>query len=253
MTTEKQTHKKWTEDRVEQLLQIVGSDSEPVTAEAVVAAARMLEVSERSIASKLRNLGREVASLAKEKAPTFTEQETEDLAGFLDSNAGQFTFKEIAAEFAGGKFTAKQIQGKVLALDMSDCVKPTEQVQVEKKYTEAEEAEIIDMATSGASLEDISAALGKPVNSIRGKALSLLSAGKIAKIPHQAEHTAKDDSDPIEELGEGIAEMTVEEIAATTGKTARGIKTILTRRGIKVKDYNGESKREKAEKKRQAA
>ena len=37
--------------------------------------------------------------------------------------------------------------------------------------------------------------------------------------------------------------MTVEEIAEAIGKTARGVKTMLTRRGLVAKDY---AKKEKA-------
>jgi hypothetical protein len=41
--------------------------------------------------------------------------------------------------------------------------------------------------------------------------------------------------------------MTVAEIAAAVEKTERGIRTLLTRRGIKVADYDGQAKRAKAE------
>lgn len=41
--------------------------------------------------------------------------------------------------------------------------------------------------------------------------------------------------------------MTVAQIAAAVDKTERGLKTLLTRRGIKVADYDGAAKRQKAE------
>jgi hypothetical protein len=41
--------------------------------------------------------------------------------------------------------------------------------------------------------------------------------------------------------------MTVAEIAAAADKTERGIKTLLTRRGIDCADYKGKAKKEKAE------
>ena len=56
----------------------------------------------------------------------------------------------------------------------------------------------------------------------------------------------------MEALGEAIATMTVEQIAEASGKTERGMKTLLTRRGIKVADYDGFAKKQKAEAKASA-
>jgi hypothetical protein len=41
--------------------------------------------------------------------------------------------------------------------------------------------------------------------------------------------------------------MSVEDIAKAVDKTPRGIKTLLTRRGITVADYDGAAKKAKAE------
>jgi hypothetical protein len=46
--------------------------------------------------------------------------------------------------------------------------------------------------------------------------------------------------------------MTVAEIATAIDKTERGLKTLLTRRGIKVADYDGAAKRDKADGKKAA-
>jgi predicted HTH domain antitoxin len=54
-------------------------------------------------------------------------------------------------------------------------------------------------------------------------------------------------------LGDKVVTMTVAEIAAAADKTERGIKTLLTRRGIKVADYDGQAKKAKAEAKAVAA
>ena len=43
-----------------------------------------------------------------------------------------------------------------------------------------------------------------------------------------------------------IGSQTVEAIAEQIGKTARGVKTMLTRRGLSAADYDGASKKEKA-------
>lgn len=237
---------KWDEARVEQLMSIVGSAS-PVSATTVEAAATALGVSVRSVASKLRNLDIEVASMAKQHVATFNADETAALASFVQSNSGAFTYKEIAEQFADGKFTAKQIQGKVLSLELNEHVKASEKVEAVRTYTPEEEAKFASMAETGAFLEDIAAALNKSVQSVRGKALSMLRQGVISKIPAQKESHAKENVDAIESLGDKVTTMTVAEISAATGKTERGIRTTLTRRGIKVADYDGAAKKAKAE------
>jgi hypothetical protein len=243
--TEKAT-KNWSDESVATLLGIVGNQN-PVTVDAVTQAAEALGKSTRSIASKLRQLDREVASLAKEKTSVFTAEEGQDLADFVEANAGVLTYKQIAENFMDGKFSAKQIQGKLLALELTGSVKPSEKVEAQRTYTEAEESKFISMAQAGQFIEDIAAALGKTVASIRGKALSLTRSNQISKIPAQRESHAKDTVDPVTALGDRIHTMTVDEIAAAVDKTPRGLRTLLTRRGIKVADYDGAQKKAKAE------
>lgn len=244
--------KKWSEEAVESLMNAVGS-ARPVSASKVEQAAEVLGVTARSVASKLRQLDVEVASLAREKTSAFTEKETEDLKTFVSRKSGALTYKEIAERFAEGKFSAKQIQGKLLALEMTGMVKPTEKLEVARTYTEAEEAKFVSMVNKGAFIEDIAEALGKEIASVRGKALSLTRKGEIAKIPAQRQSYAQSVTDPVEALGGKIASMTVAEIASATDKTERGIKTLLTRRGITVADYDGAQKKAKAEAKAVAA
>lgn len=238
--------KKWSDEVVEQLLGLVGNES-PVSNATVEKAAETLGVTVRSVAAKLRQLDREVASMAKEKTSAFTENESEELQAFVNANEGSYTYKEIAEKFADGKFNAKQIQGKILALELTGSVKPAEKVEVQRTYSEAEEAKFVQLVKKGAFIEEIAEALNKTVASVRGKALSLTRQGQIDKIPAQKESHAKDNTDAIEALGAKISGMTVAEIATAVDKTERGIRTLLTRRGITVKDYDGASKKAKAE------
>jgi len=240
--------KKWSDSAVDTLMGVIGSQR-PVSAETVERAAEALgaEFTARSVASKLRQLEVEVASMAKEKTSAFTDDEGADLAEFVISNSGNLTYKQIAEQFAGGKFTAKQIQGKLLALELTGSVKPAEKVEVARTYTDAEEAKFIQMAEAGSFIEDIATALNKTVASVRGKALSLTRKGQIAKIPAQRVSHAKEQIDPVTALGDKIHGMTVAEIAAAVDKTERGLRTLLTRRGIKVADYDGAAKKAKAE------
>ena len=244
--------KKWSDEAVAKLNSIVGNES-PVSPATVEAAAEALGFTARSVASKLRQLDREVASMAKEKVSPFTKEVSAALSHFVNVNANQLTYKEIADRFEGGRFTPKQIQGKLLALELTSMVKPAEKVEVARTYTEQEEATFIQMVEQGKFIEDIAAALGKEIASVRGKALSLTRKGLIEKIPAQRTSHATVQADPVAALGDKINKMTVAEIAAAVDKTERGIKTLLTRRGITVADYDGFKKKQKAEAKASVA
>ena len=236
---------KWTEDRVATLVGLVGQDTATaVSSDLQATAADQLDVSVRSIAAKLRNLGYTVASTATKRVAAYTEAEEEELRAFVESNAGQFTYAEIAEQVLGGQRTAKQIQGKLLSMELFDKVKPTPKVEVAKQYTEEEEGKIIEMMRAGAFLEEIAEAMSRPLNSIRGKALSLSRADESLVVPKQKESHAVESVDAFSTL-ENVAEMTVAEIAAAIEKTERGVKTILTRRGVTAKDYDGAKKKAK--------
>ena len=238
--------KKWSDEAVDQLTGIVGQES-PVSVGTVEHAAEMLGFTTRSVASKLRQLDYDVASMAKEKTSAFTPEQGVELANYVVNNAGQLTYKEIAENFANGEFSAKQIQGKLLALELTGSVKPAEKVEVARTYSDAEEVKFIQMADAGSFIEDIATALNKSVASVRGKALSLTRKGQIAKIPAQRVSHAKETVDPVTALGSAITSMTVADIAKAVDKTERGLRTLLTRRGIKVADYDGAAKKAKAE------
>ena len=238
--------KKWSDDTVTQLLAIVGKAS-PVSVELVEQAAETIGVTVRSVASKLRQLDREVASMAKEKVAAFNPEQSDALADFVNANAGKYTYKDIAEQFEAGSFSAKQIQGKLLAMELTGSVKPAEKVEAARTYSEAEEATFIKMAQSGKFIEEIAVTLGKSIPSVRGKALSLTRKNQIDRIPAQKDSHAKNQVDPVVALGASIANMTVAEIAKSVDKTERGLKTLLTRRGIKVADYDGQAKKAKAE------
>lgn len=238
--------KKWSDETVAQLLSIVGHDS-PVSVARVEQAAEALGVTERSVASKLRQLDREVASMAKEKVSAFTPEQGAALTSMVNSNSGMYTYKDIAERFEHGTFTAKQIQGKLLALELTGNVKPAEKVEAARTYSDAEETTFIKMAQAGKYIEEIAVTLGKSIPSVRGKALSLTRKGQIDRIPTQKDSHAKNTVDPVTALGISIVNMTVAEIATAVDKTERGLKTLLTRRGISVKDYDGAAKKAKAE------
>ena len=230
----------WTKDREAELLSAVGADR-PVNQATVAAAAEALEVSSRSVSAKLRKMGEEVEK-AGPRARKFSDEQASALAAFLADNEGQYTYAEIASQFAGGEFSSKQVQGKVLSMELTGSVKATPKPETKKTYSDEEESTFIAMANAGKFLEEIAEALGKSLSSVRGKALSLNRTEVLSSIPKQRESHASNKVDPIDELGDSIANMTVEQIAEATGKTPRGVRTIITRRGLVCSDYKAKKK-----------
>ena len=235
---------KWTDERTDELVNFVGDES-PISQVTVSEAADQLETSTRSISSKLRKMGYEVELASASTSRAFSESQEATLATFVQDNSGEYTYAQIAENFEGGAFSAKSIQGKILSMELTDHVKPAPKVEAVRTYSEDEEATFIEMVNDGAFVEAIADALDRSVNSVRGKALSLLRSGDIDAIPRQEHTKGSTKEDPLADLGD-ISGMTVEEIAEAIGKTARGVKTMLTRRGLVAEDYDGAAKKEKA-------
>ena len=186
----------------------------------------------RSVTAKLRKLGFDVPKKPG-AAAVFSADETAELSEFLSGNSGVYTADEISAKFSDGKFTARQINGKALSLEMTSHVKPAEKKVTPRTFSEDEEAQIETMVGDDAYLEEIADALGRTINSVRGK---LLSMG--LRATQRDKKTSK--SDPYEGI-EDMLEQTVEEIADHFDKTVRGVKTVLTRRGLACADYTPKS------------
>jgi DNA-directed RNA polymerase specialized sigma24 family protein len=127
-------------------------------------------------------------------------------------------------------------------MQLTEHVKPAPKVETVKSYNEDEEATFVSMVNDGAFIEQIAESLGRSVNSIRGKALSLLRAGEINAIPKQENVVGNSKADPLADMD--ISDMSVEDIAEEIGKTVRGVKTMLTRRGLQCADYNGAARKE---------
>ena len=232
---------KWTDERTQQLVDFVGNES-PVSQAMVADAADELETSVRSVSSKLRKMGYDVELASANASKSFSDEQEATLSNFVTDNSGVYTYAEIASNFEGGAFSAKSIQGKILSMQLTELVKPAPKVETVKTYSEDEESQFISMVNDGAFIEDIAEGLGRSVNSIRGKALSLLRAGEINAIPKQEHTKGSSKADPLADVE--IDGMTVEEIADEIGKTVRGVKTMLTRRGLQCADYNGAARKE---------
>jgi len=190
------------------------------------------EFPRRSVTAKLRKLGFDVPKKPG-AAPVFSPEQTDALSSFLSDNSGTYTAEEIAETFSDGDFTARQINGKALSLEMTQHIKPAEKKVTPKTYTAEEEATIESMVTDGRFLEEIAESVGKTVASVRGK---LLSMG--LKATQRDKKASK--SDPYEGI-DGMTDQSVEALAEHFGKTVRGVKTVLTRRGLSCADYTPKS------------
>jgi len=234
---------KWTDERTQQLVDSVGSG--PVSQETVKAVAQELDTSTRSVSSKLRKMGHEVELASAVSTKSFSDAQESTLEAFVTDNSGQYTYAEIASSFEDGHFSAKSIQGKILSMELTSHVKPAEKQESVRTYSPDEETTFVSMVNNGSFVEEIADALGKSVNSIRGKALSLLRSGDINAIPKQKETKGSSKTDPLADISD-IDTMNVEDIADEIGKTVRGVKTMLTRRGLTCADYDGAARKEKA-------
>jgi len=215
----------YTDEMVTRMHDVAGSG---VTEDIIESLMGEFDFPRRSVTAKLRKLGYDVPKKPG-AAPVFSAEETDALASFLTANSGNMTAEEIAESFMDGQFTARQINGKALSLEMTSHVKPAEKKVTPRTYSEEEEAKITSMVEGGSFLEEVADAMGRSVNSIRGK---LLSMG--LKAPQRDKKDVK--SDPYEGI-EDMLDQTVEEIATSFDKTVRGVKTVLTRRGLSCADY----------------
>ena len=200
-----------------------------------------MDISGRSVSSKLRKEGYSVEKVGA--APSsFSEDETDKLRDILENNPDEFTYAQLAEQL-GSSHTARAVQGKVLSMELTGNVKATPAKEAPKTFTEDETATVISMTEAGNFLEEIAEAVGKTANQVRGKALSLLRAEQIAALPTQRDRKpeAADVFDGLD-----IGSLTVEQIVAETGKSERGVKTMLTRRGLTASDYDGAARAAKA-------
>lgn len=236
----------WNEENTAKLQELAGDASVQVSREQVDTIAQEFGASTRSISNKLRNLEYDVQKAA-EKASAWSDEAVEQLRSTLEANEGKYTYAELETLLANG-FTSRQIQGKVLSMELHGMVRKAEKKEAKRDYTDEEDAKFIDMCKGNASIEQLVEAFGRAPTSIRGKALSLFRKGEIDAIPKQEKSNAKEQRDVLEGLD--VANMTVEAIAEATDRSVRGIKSMLSRRGVTAENYDGAAKRAKLDAKK---
>lgn len=211
-----------------------------------VSVARLAEIADemggtsRSVGAKLRKIGFAVQKASDASKPAWSEDEANVLSAFVETNSGEYTYAELASLVLDGKFSNKQIQGKVLSLELTSHVKAAEKRIAPKTYTDEQEAVILDLAGQGKFLEEIAEAVGKSLKSVRGKTLSMSRTIEGFSIPAQRDHVVSTRTDLLADID--VAELTAAEIAEQIGKTERGVKQMLTRRGLDCSDHKGATK-----------
>ena len=222
---------KYTDEMVARMQEVCAGG---VTEDKIEALVAEFGFNRRSVAAKLRSLDLEVPS--KVEAPKFTAEETEAFKAYVTSNSGSQNAEEISNGFANGKFTSRQVMGKALALELTSHVKKTEKKDKPKTYTTAEEDKIRSLVSAGKFLEEVADALGKPVNSMRGK---LLSMDLKAPQKNKKEAVAGGSYPGLAEIAPGktVAELVAHYSTGGEVKTERGVKTALSRRNVAAKDY----------------
>lgn len=234
----------WKEDNTTELTTLAGSGE--ITQEMLVTIADTLGTTARSVGAKLRNMGHTVQKAAT-KASAWSEAQEAALTALLASNPGAYTYAEIAASFENGAFDKRQVQGKILSMELFTQVRKADKPVVVRSYTEAEETKFVGLANGGASMEALAEAFDRPIAKVRGKALSLLKSKQISAMPKQEKSSAKERVDLFADLD--VANMSVEQLVEKTGKTERGIRSTLSRRGITCSDYDGAARRAKLDEK----
>jgi hypothetical protein len=236
--TKRKKHKlmsnyKYTDEIEARIRAVVGTAPTEETIQSLV---EELQFPRRSVTAKLRSMGYTVPTMAE--APKFSAEETKALTDFLTAKSGTLTADEVSKAFADGKFTARQIMGKALSLELTSHLKQTEKAAKPRTYSPEEESKIAALVGQGKFLEEIADALGKSVNSIRGKLLSMELKAPQRDKKQQASGGAYPNLEVL------APTMTVDELVAHynkdnagTPKTARGVKTALSRRSIQAKDY----------------
>lgn len=113
----------WTTENTTALMTAV-EGIETVSQEQTVALADQLGTTARSVGAKLHKLGVQVATAAKAVSAWTPELEAA-LTNLLNANEGKYTYAELAEVFGNG-FSAKQLQGKVLHMELTALVKKSD-------------------------------------------------------------------------------------------------------------------------------
>ena len=193
--------------------------------------------------------------------PKWTDERTEALTNFVggESPVSQATVAEAADQLeTSTRSISSKLRKMGYEVELASAASG-------KSFTEGQEATLRAFVTDNSGqytyaqiAEHFEGGSFSP-KSIQGKILSMELTDHVAPAPKvesvrtytQAEEATfvsmvNGSSNVNPQDGVDVASMTVEAIAESIGKTARGVKTMLTRRGLTAADYDGAAKAAKA-------
>ena len=217
---------KWTPERTEQLTSLVADLVQPIAASDIDGLASDLETTSRSVSSKLRKMDIEVASVRK--GSVFSSDQSAALSDLVTNNPNTFTYAELAETFEGGEFTAKQVQGKVLHLKLTDNINPT--VSSASVFSEADSNELRTFVEANAgsyTYAEIAAAVlsGKfDSRQVQGKLLSMKLTASVKATPKQEAAKKYTDEEEATLISMSNAGECLEDIAVALDKAVKSVR-----------------------------
>jgi predicted transcriptional regulator len=189
------------------------------------------DISERSLASKMRHMGFKIEKKAgKVTAKSYTEAEE---AKIRELAMKEGVWMEDIADALGRD--TKSIGGKLISMGIYGIKKKNKKVNdTPKMFSAEDEATILEMidANKVVYIEDLADALGKSVKQVRGKLAGMRIKGvktRNKKAPKAKIYTDEVIAEIKEELSKG---KSLEDIAKARGLNERGMLVTLTRLGV---------------------
>ena len=102
----------WNTDNTAKLVELAGPRDAVVSQDHLTVVAETLGTTSRSIGSKLRKMDYTVQKASETNKSAWSAEQEAALVDFVNANASELTYAELAASFSNGSFSAKQIQGK---------------------------------------------------------------------------------------------------------------------------------------------
>jgi predicted transcriptional regulator len=189
------------------------------------------DISERSLASKMRHMGFKIEKKAgKATAKSYTEAEE---AKIRELAMKEGVWMEDIADALGRD--TKSIGGKLISMGIYGIKKKNKKVNdTPKMFSAEDEATILEMidANKVVYIEDLADALGKSVKQVRGKLAGMRIKGVQTRNKKAAKPKVYTDELVAEIKKELAGGKALEDIAKERGLNFQGMRTTLTRLGV---------------------
>lgn len=155
-----------------------GAEQEsPIDFKLVIYKAQELNTSSTELCKALHYLGFTIQNYITSKNKAWNINDENELLDFIRENEGKLTFADLARMVCGGKYSARQVTGKVAALGLSSLVVST----TYKRFSDEETESLINLLHLGCEYPQIIQELGKSTHSIGRKISYLKKEGLITQ------------------------------------------------------------------------